>query len=232
MPHKRHSLAFCRFDKRALKTYSTQPTINFYGWLRTVPCTFSTPPYLTYIFPYPEGSNNIPTFFRMRPIFFKCTSKYQLCSTWTHTKHNFMNCEIWKRLQPKPKWTPRNVVATAGFTIKREVKKTHETRRVRPESLVTRRREVKPLVTSRRRVWRQKISLARRMPISSRWHFFLFRLEAYHEELNVHEDMSLLTLAVDQDETADIDREMRRRGEKKKDWRAKPKSPWKSNPPQ
>ena len=53
------------------------------------------------------------------------------------------------------------------------------------------------------------------MPISSRCHFFLFRLEAYHEELNVHEEMFLLTLAVDQDETADleIDREMRRRGD-------------------
>ena len=43
--------------------------------------------------------------------------------------------------------------------------------------------------------------------------FFLFRLEAYHEELNVHEEMFLLTLAVDQDETAEIDREMRRRGD-------------------
>ena len=38
------------------------------------------------------------------------------------------------------------------------------------------------------------------MPISSRCHIFLFRLEAYHEELNVHEEMFLLTLAVDQDE--------------------------------
>ena len=37
--------------------------------------------------------------------------------------------------------------------------------------------------------------------------FLLFRLEAYHEELNVHEEMFLLTLAVDQDETAEIDRE-------------------------
>ena len=46
------------------------------------------------------------------------------------------------------------------------------------------------------------------MPISSWCHFFLFRLEAYHEELNVHEEMFLLTLAVDQDETAEIDREM------------------------
>ena len=42
--------------------------------------------------------------------------------------------------------------------------------------------------------------------------FFLFRLEADHEELNVHEKMFLLTLAVDQDENAEIDREMRRRG--------------------
>ena len=40
-------------------------------------------------------------------------------------------------------------------------------------------------------------------------------LEAYHEELNVHEEMFLLTLAVDQDETAEIDREMRRRGDVK-----------------
>ena len=30
--------------------------------------------------------------------------------------------------------------------------------------------------------------------------FFLFRLEAHHEELNVHEEMFLLTLAVHQDE--------------------------------
>ena len=53
------------------------------------------------------------------------------------------------------------------------------------------------------------------MPISSRCHFFLFRLEAYPEELimNVHEEMFLLTLEVDQDETAEIDREMRRRGD-------------------
>ena len=43
--------------------------------------------------------------------------------------------------------------------------------------------------------------------------FFLFRLEAYHEELSVHEEIFLLTLAVDQDETAEIDREMRRRGD-------------------
>ena len=52
-------------------------------------------------------------------------------------------------------------------------------------ALVTRRKEVKPLVTSRRRLWRQKISLARCMPIPSRCHFFLFRLEAYHEEWDV-----------------------------------------------
>ena len=42
--------------------------------------------------------------------------------------------------------------------------------------------------------------------------FFLFQLEAYHEELNVHEEQLLLfTLAVDEDEFAEIDREMRRR---------------------
>ena len=69
------------------------------------------------------------------------------------------------------------------------------------EVLVKRRKEVKPLVPSRRRVWSQKISLARRMPIIVI--FFLFRLEAHHEELNVHEEMVLLTLAVDQDETAE-----------------------------
>ena len=51
------------------------------------------------------------------------------------------------------------------------------------------------------------------MPISSRCQFFLFPLEAHREELNVHEEMFLLTLAVDQDETAEIDREMRRRGD-------------------
>ena len=51
--------------------------------------------------------------------------------------------------------------------------------------------------------------------LSSRCRFFLFRLEAYHEELNVHEEMFLLTLAVDQDETAEIDREMQRRGDVK-----------------
>ena len=95
----------------------------------------------------------------------------------------------------------------------REVKRTHETRRVRvrPESLVKHSwREEKRLSHS----WRvadeydvKKISLARRMPISSRCHFFLFRLEAYHEELNVHEEMFLLTLAVDHDETVEIDRE-------------------------
>ena len=84
------------------------------------------------------------------------------------------------------------------------------------------RKEVKPLVASRRRVWRQKISLARRMPISAcalptRFFdviidaiFFLFCLEAYHEELNVHEELLLFTLAVDEDEFAEIDREMRR----------------------
>ena len=123
----------------------------------------------------------------------------------------------------------------------REVNKTRETRRVwvRPMSLakhswrvehslmsrrrvwrqkislarrMTSRKEVKPLVTSRSRVWRQKISLARRMPISSRCHFFfLFRLEAYHEELNVHEKLLLFTLAVDEDESAEIDQEMRQR---------------------
>ena len=51
------------------------------------------------------------------------------------------------------------------------------------------------------------------MPIIVSMSFFLFRLEAYHEELNVHEEMFLLTLAVDQDETAEIDREMWRRGD-------------------
>ena len=51
------------------------------------------------------------------------------------------------------------------------------------------------------------------MPRSSSMSFFLFRLQAYYEELNVHEEMFLFTLAVDQDETAEIDREMRRRGD-------------------
>ena len=49
------------------------------------------------------------------------------------------------------------------------------------------------------------------MPISSRCHFFLFRLEAYREELNIHEKLLLFTLAVDEDESAEIDREMRQR---------------------
>ena len=39
--------------------------------------------------------------------------------------------------------------------------------------------------------------------------FCLFRLEAYHEELHVHEELLLFTLAVDEDEFAEIDREMR-----------------------
>ena len=50
------------------------------------------------------------------------------------------------------------------------------------------------------------------MPIVS-LSFFFFRLEAYHEDLNVHEEMFILTLAVDQDKTAEIDREMRLRGD-------------------
>ena len=49
--------------------------------------------------------------------------------------------------------------------------------------------------------------------LSSRCHIFLFRLEAYHEELNVREEMFLFALAVDEDEFAEIDREMRRRGD-------------------
>ena len=43
---------------------------------------------------------------------------------------------------------------------------------------------------------------------------FFFRLEAYqgyHEELNVREELLLFTLAVDEDEFAEIDREMWRR---------------------
>ena len=42
------------------------------------------------------------------------------------------------------------------------------------KALVTSRKEVKPLATSRRRVRRQKISLARSMLMSSRCHFFSF----------------------------------------------------------
>ena len=41
--------------------------------------------------------------------------------------------------------------------------------------------------------------------------YFLFRLEAYPAELNVHEKLLLFTLAVDEDQSAEIDREMRQR---------------------
>ena len=41
--------------------------------------------------------------------------------------------------------------------------------------------------------------------------FFVFPLEAYHEQLNVREELLLFTLAVDEDKFAGIDREMRRR---------------------
>ena len=51
------------------------------------------------------------------------------------------------------------------------------------------------------------------MPISSICHFysFSFRSLACHEELNVHEKLLLFTLAVDEYEFAETDREVRRR---------------------
>ena len=101
----------------------------------------------------------------------------------------------------------------------REVKRTHETRRVRvrPESVV-------------KHSWREEKRLSHSWRVAdeydvkkSRWQgaclyrldviFFPVRLEAYHEELNVQEEMFLLTLAVDKDETAEIDRKIRRRGD-------------------
>ena len=102
----------------------------------------------------------------------------------------------------------------------REVKKTHETRRVRVrlESLVKHSWQGGKRLSHSWRVadeydvkrsrWQGACLL-----LSSRCHFFLFRLEAYHKELNVHVEMFLLTLAIDQDETAEIDREMQLRGD-------------------
>ena len=103
----------------------------------------------------------------------------------------------------------RNETNTSQTGVTRETS-TSQTGVTR-EALVTSRKEVKPLVTSCRRVWRQKMLLARHMPIASRCHFFLFRSEAYHEELNVHEELFFFTLTVDEDEFAEINREMRRR---------------------
>ena len=140
-------------------------------------------------------------------------------------------CEFWPRI-----FTARcNCQGNEQF---REVKKTRETRRVRvrPRSLVKHSWRVEKRLSHSWRVadeydvkksrgqgacWyrldaifffkRKYKTQATIKEMPRDCHFFLFRSEAYREELNVHEELLLFTLAVDEGEFAETDREVRRR---------------------